>query len=322
MELRQLHYFIALYEEGSVTRAARRLNVVQPAISMQIGKLEEEFGHPLFQRLPKGMVPTSAGEEAYRSFAPILQELRSARDRITNFGERVAGHISVGVISSVANNALSECLESFCAKYPDVSVRVTGGYTIDFLDMLQVGQLDIAVVNQSRGRGTLPTTPIMREDLALVCAAARAPALTDPVSLKAISAMNLVIPSVRHGLRVIIDEVASEADVRLEPSLEFDELKTIEEFVQRTDFVTILPPIAVHRALRQGRLKSFAITPQITRDIVCVHSAKRGLSAAAELFIAELKESMTAAMQFREHHVSLGRDASAITSPDEVDHFS
>src|SRR5690606_5818853 len=132
MELRQINYFVALYEEGSVTRAARRLNVVQPAVSMQISKLEDELGHLLFQRMPKGMVPTSAGEEAYRLFLPLLRELRSAQDQMVGFGGRIAGHISVGVIASVANNALTDCLESFCSNYPDVSVRVTGGCTVDF----------------------------------------------------------------------------------------------------------------------------------------------------------------------------------------------
>jgi len=70
MELRQLKYFTCLYEEGSVTRAAQRLNIVQPALSMQIAKLEEELGQTLFERSSKGMHPTEAGDQAYRLFMP------------------------------------------------------------------------------------------------------------------------------------------------------------------------------------------------------------------------------------------------------------
>lgn len=56
MDFRQIHYFISLYEEGTVTRAAHRLHIVQPALSMQIGRLEEHLGQKLFERTKHGMV--------------------------------------------------------------------------------------------------------------------------------------------------------------------------------------------------------------------------------------------------------------------------
>ncbi|MCB1422030.1 MAG: LysR family transcriptional regulator [Nitratireductor sp.] len=304
MELRQIRYFIALYETGSVTKAAHRLNVVQPAVSMQISKLEEELGQVLFERLPKGMAPTAAGEQAYHLLAPIFQEFRSARERIENFGGRVAGQLAVGVIASVSNNALSECLQGFCTRYPDVSMRVTGGYTTDFLDMLQVGQLDIAVINQPRTRSNAPVIELMSERLAVICAPETGRGLRAPLRLQDIAQHKLVIPSARHGLRSILDQAASDAGIRLQPSLEFDELKTIEDFVQRTDFLTILPPIAVHRALRAGSLKAVAIVPEMTREIVCAYSSRRGLSPAGKLFVEELRASMTAAMHFESHQDS------------------
>ena len=61
MDLRQISYFVALFEERSVTRAARRVNVVQPALSMQIAKLERELEQKLFERLPKGTVNLGRG---------------------------------------------------------------------------------------------------------------------------------------------------------------------------------------------------------------------------------------------------------------------
>lgn len=168
------------------------------------------------------------------------------------------------------------------------------------LDMLQMGQLDIAVINQSeyqtQTRPSLPTTPIMREDLMLICSGAAPLRIDGAVTLEEITKLRLVIPSRRHGLRTIIDDSVNDASVRLAPLLEFDDIKTIEEFVQRTDFFTILPAIAVHRALRSGLLKSFSISPRITRDIVCAHSPRRSLPPAAKLFIEQLKESMAAAV--------------------------
>ena len=123
MELRQIRYFIALYETGSVTKAAHRLNVVQPAVSMQISKLEEELGQVLFERLPKGMAPTAAGEQAYHLLAPIFQEFRSARERIENFGGRVAGQLAVGVIASVSTTPFRNVCRAFA---PDIRMFPCG----------------------------------------------------------------------------------------------------------------------------------------------------------------------------------------------------
>ncbi len=68
MDLKQIQYFIALFEDGSVTRAAKRLNIVQPALSMQIAKLEDELKQTLFERGAHGMTPTAAGRLMYRLY--------------------------------------------------------------------------------------------------------------------------------------------------------------------------------------------------------------------------------------------------------------
>lgn len=288
MELRQIQYLVALFEERSVTRAARRLNVVQPAVSMQIAKLEEELGRPLFRRMPKGMMPTEAGIEAYRHFSKVLADIRLARDHLASLGDRVAGHVSVGVIASVSNNALSDCLGSYCARYPEVSLRITGGYTADFIEMVRSGELDLAIINHVRRRVGLSMKRLVREELVLVMAAARQMQAQEPVSLAEIAAMKLVVPSTRHGLRGIIDDMADQAGVFLRPHLEFDELKTIEEFVTGSDYVTILPPIAIRRSLELAGLVARPIVPRIVRDIVAVYDPRRGLSRAADLLVAEL----------------------------------
>jgi DNA-binding transcriptional LysR family regulator len=289
-----MQYFLALYEERSVTRAARRLNVVQPAISMQLSKLEDEFGQPLFRRLPKGMVPTPAGDQAYRLFVPILRDILDAKQRLTGHGGEVAGNIAVGVISSVSNNALSECLASFHDKYPAVSVRATGGFTVELLDMVNSGQLDIALINQTQRRTRLPSIELLSEELFLMTSADNPLPLKGPIALQDISRYDLVIPSRRHGLRVIIDDAMGKAGVELLPQMELDELNTIEDFVLSTRFVTILPRIAVKRSLQAGKLVCYPIRPKIARKIVCTYSPRRPLTQAMELLIEEFRQKMQA----------------------------
>ena len=128
MDLRQIQYFIALFEDGSVTRAARRLNIVQPALSMQIGRLEEELGQRLFERGPHGMSPTAAGRRMYRLYLPIMRDIAVARQQMVQQDEMVAGHVSIGVIASITESVMADALLTFHRRYPNVEVSVSDGY--------------------------------------------------------------------------------------------------------------------------------------------------------------------------------------------------
>lgn len=294
MELRQLQYFIVVYEEGSVTKAASRLNVVQPALSQQISKLEEELGRPLFLRTAKGMVPTETGAQAYTMFSSILGDLRNAKLRLEESDGQVRGRVSIGTVTSVANNALAETLLSFQKKYPDVQIRATDGYTPDLLELHRNAQLDIIVINAALPARSPNMIDIIQENFALIGAPASGIGLpmAVPIDYHRVAELKLVLPSVRHGLRNILDAAASANDFVLQPQMEFDDIKVIEDFVAGSDFFTLLPPIAVHRALYTGRLRLYSITPAIPRRLVYVTSPERPLTRAAQLLIDELRERM------------------------------
>lgn len=311
MELRQLRYFIATYEEASMTLAARRLNVVQPALSQQLSKLEAEVGEPLFLRTPKGMVPTLAGEEAYELFLRVMTDLDVAKQTLSDRSGKIRGRVSIGVVSSVSNNALSETLQIFNAKYPEVKIRTTGGYTTDLTEMLRTSQVDFIVVNAPPHLKAAHMTDILTEDLVLICAETNPQAFAGPVTFAELETLELVIPSKRHGLRLIIDQAAATQGVVLQPALEFDELKTIEDFIQDSRFFTVLPPTAVHRAIRQRRLRYHLITPAVPRRLVCSVNPGRPLSKAAELLVEELCHKMVEVKQALDERLAESRGKEA-----------
>ncbi len=291
MELRSLQYFIAMYEEASVSRAARRLNIVQPAMSHQLANLERELGNPLFQRSPKGLIPTNAGHDAYRLFLPILRSVEAARQELSAPRNAVQGHVAVGVVASVAYHALSETLSSFSAKYPYVTLRMTDGYTSELLQMQRAGQLDLVVINASARRSEHQQIDLISEDFALICSA-NLPMQERKVRFETIDRRKLVIPSLRHGLRTILEEAAAAHGIQLSPRYEFDEIGMIENFIVGTEFQTILPPMAVANALRSGVLRCVPLSPRISRRLVGVHHAGRPLGHAATAFASALRERM------------------------------
>lgn len=294
MELRQLKYFTCLYEEGSVTRAAQRLNIVQPALSMQIARLEEELGQVLFERSSKGMQPTEAGERAYQLFMPILGELLDARQSLIQRGGDISGRVSVGLIASATNNVLLNTLDYFVTHHPEVELHVTTGYSQELIEKVQLGAVDFAIINQSFQQDYLQSGDILNEELLVATAANHRLAVPHPVPLDCLSRLKLVLPSRRHGLRIVLERAMQSHGLELNPQMEVDDLAVIEAFVQRSDWVTLLPATILSRSLESGLLRAYPLAaPGLSRRILYVHDRRRPLTAAASLFLEIISKNIT-----------------------------
>src|SRR6478752_722344 len=119
MDLRQIEYFVALYDERSITKAAARLNVVQPALSMQISRLEKTFKTKLFERTSRGVVPTDVGRTFYGLCQRILSDVYEAQRYLRDASGKISGDLAVGLMPSVANSVLPDVLAQYKAAYPD-----------------------------------------------------------------------------------------------------------------------------------------------------------------------------------------------------------
>jgi len=288
VDFRQIQYFLALVEDGSMTQAAKRLNVVQPTLSMQISRLEDELGQRLFERRRQGMVPTTAGRLMYRLFTPILRDMEAARAQLVKRSEVVTGHVSFGLLSSLAESVLPEALSRFNAAYPQVEVTISVGYSTHLVDWVSNGQVDAAIINKPRGKLSLVTEPLAEEDMLLVAGKLSGPSLPASIRLARLPELDLdlVLPTRRHGLRGIVDTAAQQEEVVLTPKFEVDVLGAIVRLVESSRFVTILPRVLVQRGVNEGTLRACPIqSPRIVRQVVRVSHPRRPLSTAAHALI-------------------------------------
>ncbi|OZI43334.1 LysR family transcriptional regulator [Bordetella genomosp. 4] len=293
MEFRQIQYFICLFEEGSVTRAARRLNIVQPALSMQIARLEDELGQQLFERSQQGMQPTSAARQMYRLFLPILRDFTHAREQVLRKDGELHGHVNIGIIASVAQGVLSDAVEEFTTQHPKVTLTVTDGYSATLADRVAGGELDAAFINKPRRPLALNLEHVVDEDMVLVTGADHHQHLPASVPLRDVIALDLALPTRKHGLRLILESFAQAEDIDLTPVFEFDSIVSIIKLVERTRFVTLLPRVAISNRVQRGRLKCHeVVSPRLIRQIARVTHPRRALSAEASAFVALLSEHM------------------------------
>ena len=292
MEFRQIQYFITLYEDGSVTRAARRLHIVQSALSMQMAKLEAEVGQRLFMRTPQGMQPTPEGRRLYRLFLPVVTGYQRAREQVVEATGELSGEVRFGMIATIAQGVLVDAILEFSPAHPKVELSMTDGFSGDLIDAVALGQLDAAVINKPRRALTLKSETIADEDLLLVMGPAHADV---PASLRfsGMSALKLVFPTRRHGLRGIIENFAEAEDVHLSPSLEIDSISAILKLVRESDFCTLLPHVAVRGLLERAEVKVHRfVSPRLRRQIVAVTDPSRPLNPAAAAFLSVLRRHL------------------------------
>lgn len=297
MDLRQIQYFVALYEERSITKAARRLNVVQPALSMQIGRLEKNYKARLFERTSRGVIPTEIGRAFYGLCQKVLADVYEARRYLQDASGKVTGEVTAGLMPSVANSVLPAVLAEYKRKYPDVRLRILEAYSGSLVDWLLSGKLDIAVVNNL---GTFPgiaIVPLFRDHLVLVTRRA-AQRTSSEVPVHRIPEFRLVLPSQRQGMRVLIDSMLASSGIVLKPEIELDSLWPTLDLVRNSDWATILPIVAVKRLVDQKLLRAQKIVgPAIVREVVVAHAAQRPPGLAADLFIKTLKAHLEAMLE-------------------------
>jgi DNA-binding transcriptional LysR family regulator len=286
MDLKQIQYFIALFEDGSVTRAAKRLNIVQPALSMQISKLEAELRQTLFVRGPHGMTPTEAARLMYRLYTPIMRDIDQAREQLSRRDAIITGRVALGMVASEAQSVLPESLAKFNALFPQVEVSVADGFSAQLIDAVEAGRLDAAIINKPRGRLSLDVLPLLDEEMVLVTSVVHGPELPTTIDLANLPEVELVLPTRRNGLRGVLDAALMAAHVVIKPTFEIDLLSTIVQFVEQSNVATILPRVVVRHKVDEGTLRAHTIaSPPIVRHIILVSHPKRPIGPAAHALI-------------------------------------
>jgi DNA-binding transcriptional LysR family regulator len=214
MELRHLRYFIAVAEEGHITRAAERLDMEQPPLSRRIKAIEEELGAQLFRRKPRGVELTDAGraflDKARAVFASLDNAVQTTRS--TARGEQ--GRICVGVTpTSPFHPFVPHAIRAFRDAFPLVTVTLEEGQTNELIEHLRHAQIDVAFIRSppSDPEG-LAVFPLLEE--AMVVALPSKHALAQggrhaPIPLSALASEVFIIQGGRQGLGLYAAAIAA-----------------------------------------------------------------------------------------------------------------
>lgn len=300
MDLKQAQYFVALYEEQSVTRAAQRLHIVQPALSMQIGKLEQDVGRQLFRRNSRGMTPTPAGDEMYALFAPIVTAFTSAKAKVVRSGGQLSGHVAVGHLASLGHSVLPDALMSFAHKHPRVTFSFSEGLTDPLCEAVANGRLDLAITNRPSSQNDLTIEHVLDEEVVLASPGHTDLGIPDRVAVAEIQEYQFIMPTKGHGLRQLVSRALLHSRLSIVPVFEMDSFISLATLVNKGNFLTFFPVGIVRNLAAQSSINlrsHHLIDPVIRREMVCASSPRRPLSPAAEALSQALIHAVKEASQ-------------------------
>ena len=293
MDLRHIRSFIAVYEEGSINRAATRLHCAQPSLSLQLRNLEDSLSVELFERHARGARPTAAAARFYEHCLSILGEVESAEQHMRDWAREVAGALTVGLIPTVTKSVLPQVLPDYTKRLPNVDIRVVEAFSGTLADWVVSGELDFAIVTEPPSHEGLALRALSAEPLALVSGAKSGFSHLAPVSLPELPPIKLVMPSRQHSLRGMLERHIRVGSIAVERSIEIDGLYGALEFVHQSDWSAILPVTTVIGDMASGKFVINPIVEPATKiEYYVIHQTQRPLVRASRELVDRLEDAL------------------------------
>jgi len=279
MDIRQLRYFIAISEAGSLSAAAQRLNIAQSSLSQHLVNMEEELQAKLVVRSPRGSTLTAEGQVLLGHARKICEAFQTCVDEVRDMGQQITGKVHFGMPPSVSMIMSVPLAETVRVELEQVRLRVSEAMSGFIKTWIDDETVEICFLYDLDGVEHFQATHVLNEYLHFFSAPDAWPLQTPPgapVPLKALQGLELVLPGEPHGLRRIVEMAAVRNGVDLNVVTELDAMTQIKELVARGSGFSIFAPAACHDFVTEGKLlKAPIVEPTISRPVYLVTNPSR-----------------------------------------------
>lgn len=293
MEIRQLKAFLAIAEAKTFTAGARRVNVTQAAISMQIRQLEDEVGLPLFTRTPRRVIMTEAGEHLLERARKILREHDAAIEEIAEIAGAEYGRIRIGSASAMfATQQLPTILQNLKEKFPNAQITVSSGTSQTLVDKILHGEIDIAFVSLPVDNTHITTDLLFSDEIVAIAHPSHPLGDQKFISAAALAGEPLILGEKGGNTRRLIDDFFNAGNVEPEIVMELSRQETINQMVENGMGVGTAGAKTIHKEINEGRLTSWLIEgAEIKWDLGLARLRGGYHSPIAKEFVHFCKES-------------------------------
>lgn len=282
MELYQLRYFVEAASEGNITRAAKRLNIAQPALSQQLRNLEEELGARLMIRDRRGARLTAAGESFLPHARVVLEGADLARASVSDIAQLRAGRLVVASIPAMSGGWLPARLRAFRERFPAVEIRLLEGRSVEVSEMVEQGHADIGFLQFPVDSERFETGTLLDERFRIALATTHRLAERKALRLSELAGEPFVVYKGRARETAL--DACRESGFEPRISCESGELETVRALVASGLGVALLPAMAVVNPIEGLRVLELR-EPRLKRTLGWIRRRAAGGSAAVGAFM-------------------------------------
>ncbi|MGE0612450.1 MAG: LysR substrate-binding domain-containing protein [Hyphomicrobiales bacterium] len=228
MNIKHLSNFVEIVDEGSLSGAARRLHIAQPALTIQIAHLEQDLGCKLLVRSSRGVKPTSAGLSLYREARSILRQFEQIKRVIKLNSAEAAGEVTVGFTSSLSPFFSTSVAAAVNRKLPQVRLKIFEGESLLQRELLLKNRIELAVLCEHEIGNDFPHRPLFRQRLAMMAnTSVHTREGGAPISLSDAAQRISCIPSVGNPIREAFDAAIKQYGIRSNIHVELNSFFTL-----------------------------------------------------------------------------------------------
>ena len=293
MEIKQLKAFLAIAETKTFTAGAKRVNVTQAAISMQIRQLEDELGLQLFTRTPRRVILTEAGEHLLERARSILREHDAAVAEIAELGGVEHGRLRIGSASAeFATLQLPPILKRLRQKFPNAELTVSAGTSQTLVEKIMHGDIDIAFVSLPVENNAIVTERLFSDEIVAIAHPSHPLAKKRNISPEALAAEKLILGERGGNTRRMIDDFFARSGVKPNIVMELSRQEAVNQMVEAEMGVGTAGAKTIADEIREGRLISWNIEgAEINWELGLARLRGGYFSPIAKQFVSLCKES-------------------------------
>lgn len=245
MNLRDLHYLIAVADLRSFVQAAERCFISQPTLSMQIKKMEDTLGVQIFERTNKKVLPTELGEKIIASARRILKEVDNIKELAETAQDPMAGNLRLGAFPTLSTYIFPQLVPLITQTMPRIRLILVEEKTDALLHQLRTGQMDAALLAMPVLDDFLETETLFNDEFFLAVAAAHPLAGKGRIRQADLAGQQLLLLDEGHCLRGHALQICHANQAEEQQDVRATGLETLRQMVRAGTGITFMPRIAL-----------------------------------------------------------------------------